>query len=377
MKIHHQTCWLFCTVIDNFGDIGVSWRLAQQLHTRLGWNVHLWLDDVSTLRAIVPDVADTLPCIHQNIHLHHWHDNVDNDVQAACTPHIVIETFACDLPATVIDIIQKNQVIWLNWEYLSAEDWAVRTHTMPSLQSNGCHKYFWQMGFVPQSGGLLREADYVTRQQHFHTTHQHDAGSLHIFAFGYASPVWEKWCATLATLDVPITLHIAGSPIFGSLHQSGYTSRPDAHEHHAGCLHIVPQDFVPQAQFDTLLWAADWLIVRGEDSFVRAQLSGKPFFWHIYPQDERAHLDKLDAFWQLVWQNDNNQVQAAHTALSGELNDAHQLNDAERAAHFTTLLQQQTAWQTHAHAWQQRLLAQDDAVSRLANWLVNIPSSTS
>ena len=39
--------------------------------------------------------------------------------------------------------------------------------------------------------------------------------------------------------------------------------------------------------------------MRGEDSFVRAQLAGRPFLWHIYPQADNAHLDKLNAFLDL------------------------------------------------------------------------------
>jgi uncharacterized repeat protein (TIGR03837 family) len=38
--------------------------------------------------------------------------------------------------------------------------------------------------------------------------------------------------------------------------------------------------------------------VRGEDSWVRAQWAGKPFIWHIYPQDENLHHKKLRAFLQ-------------------------------------------------------------------------------
>jgi hypothetical protein len=30
-------CDLFCAVIDNFGDIGVCWRLARQLTSEHGW----------------------------------------------------------------------------------------------------------------------------------------------------------------------------------------------------------------------------------------------------------------------------------------------------------------------------------------------------
>src|SRR5690606_31087917 len=36
--------------------------------------------------------------------------------------------------------------------------------------------------------------------------------------------------------------------------------------------------------------------IRGEDSLVRALWAGKPLLWHIYPQDDQAHIAKLDAW---------------------------------------------------------------------------------
>ena len=59
-------------------------------------------------------------------------------------------------------------------------------------------------------------------------------------------------------------------------------------------LHAIP--FLPQDDYDRLLWACDVNFVRGEDSFVRAQWAARPFVWHIYPQADDAHLRKLDAF---------------------------------------------------------------------------------
>ena len=50
------------------------------------------------------------------------------------------------------------------------------------------------------------------------------------------------------------------------------------------------------AGYDALLWASDINFVRGEDSFVRAQWAGRPFVWHIYPQQAGAHEAKLNAF---------------------------------------------------------------------------------
>ncbi|HEU0231107.1 MAG TPA: elongation factor P maturation arginine rhamnosyltransferase EarP, partial [Burkholderiaceae bacterium] len=49
-----------------------------------------------------------------------------------------------------------------------------------------------------------------------------------------------------------------------------------------------------------LLWSSDLNLVRGEDSLVRAIWAGKPLIWHIYPQDENTHMDKLDAWLRLA-----------------------------------------------------------------------------
>ena len=34
-----RTCDMFCRVIDNYGDAGVSWRLARMLAREAGWAV--------------------------------------------------------------------------------------------------------------------------------------------------------------------------------------------------------------------------------------------------------------------------------------------------------------------------------------------------
>jgi uncharacterized repeat protein (TIGR03837 family) len=63
-----------------------------------------------------------------------------------------------------------------------------------------------------------------------------------------------------------------------------------------GALTVRVLPFVPQPDYDKLLWACDLNFVRGEDSIVRAQWAGRPFVWHIYPQDENLHHKKLRAF---------------------------------------------------------------------------------
>jgi uncharacterized repeat protein (TIGR03837 family) len=63
-----------------------------------------------------------------------------------------------------------------------------------------------------------------------------------------------------------------------------------------GQLQISQLPYFSQTDFDHLLWACDLNFVRGEDSLVRALWAGQPLVWHIYPQDDLAHHDKLHAF---------------------------------------------------------------------------------
>ncbi|ULJ59285.1 elongation factor P maturation arginine rhamnosyltransferase EarP [Wielerella bovis] len=372
----NPVCWLFCTVIDNFGDIGVSWRLAQELHTRLGWEIYLFVDDVTALQTILPDAPTQLPNKYRHIHLRDWREREYADFQAASMPNIIIEMFACDLPEDILHLIRSLKPIWLNWEYLSAEDWAIRTHTMPSFQADGSQKYFWQMGFVPQSGGLLREQNYVNQYADWikRQPEKPVSGSpISIFAFGYSSEIWAKWCEIFSAQSHPIILRTAGTQIISSLKNAALLPENaliQDTEYTLGSLKIIRQDFVPQEQFDELLWASDINIIRGEDSFIRAQYAATPFLWHIYPQAEMVHLDKLDAFWQTFWQHvPNNLFQAALTALSDELNGASVLSAAQRAEYWTILLADLPEWQRITQIWQQYLWTQSDAVTRLAAWL--------
>lgn len=355
-KKFNKICWLFCNVIDNFGDIGVAWRLARELRTRLNWQIYLFLDDWDSLRCLAPDYANESGIILKN-----WQENEFADVENVCAPHVVIEMFACRLPENVLVILKKNQAIWLNWEYLSAENWAVRTHGMQSLQADGYAKYFWQMGFVPESGGLIREMAFRQPENLI------ESNALRVLLFGYQSEIWVETLRAWQALGWRVDVDCVGWQVGQSLHELGDLLAENGKQYILGSLKIRQIDFVPQQNFDDLLAQYDWLFVRGEDSFVRAQFSGKPFFWHIYPQNELAHLDKLAAFWDGVWRDDAT-WQVAHRALSGELNGAFRLPENERMAHWQALWGCRADWASGARDWQMFLLSQSDAVTRLANW---------
>lgn len=45
---------IFCTVVDNYGDIGVTWRLARQLVAEHDLSVRLWVDDLDAFVPLCP-----------------------------------------------------------------------------------------------------------------------------------------------------------------------------------------------------------------------------------------------------------------------------------------------------------------------------------
>jgi len=63
-----------------------------------------------------------------------------------------------------------------------------------------------------------------------------------------------------------------------------------------GRLTLATIPFLAQDDYDRLLWCCDVNVVRGEDSFIRAQWAARPFVWHIYPQADDAHRVKLEEF---------------------------------------------------------------------------------
>ena len=170
---------IFCSVVDNYGDIGVTWRLARQLVAEHGLAVRLWVDDLGAFVRLCPQADAQAPRqIQQGVEICLWRA----DWQVVEPADVVIEAFACELPAAYIEAMakRKRKVLWLNLEYLSAEDWVEGCHGLPSLQSNGLSKFFFFPGFTAGSGGLLRERELLTQRWAF----QADEGTRLAFLRG-------------------------------------------------------------------------------------------------------------------------------------------------------------------------------------------------
>jgi uncharacterized repeat protein (TIGR03837 family) len=296
---------IFCQVIDNFGDVGVCWRLSADLAAR-GHTVRLWLDDPQALRWMAPGAMEgSWP----GITVRPWHAASDGAALSALGPaHVWVESFGCQLPPAFVAARAQASFhqapVWINLEYLSAEAYAERCHGLPSpLMSGpakGWTKYFFYPGFTPGTGGLLREpglidprssAAPVGRRAWLQSRGVEDRGETLVSLFCYASAPVDLLLAQLASLNKPVHLLVTAGQAARSVEQALALKHQGANP-----LRITYVPLLPQTEFDALLCACDLNFVRGEDSLVRALWAGRPFIWQIYPQDDGAHRAKLQAF---------------------------------------------------------------------------------
>ena len=132
-----------------------------------------------------------------------------------------------------------------------------------------------------------------------------------------------------------------------------------------GALTINVLPMLDQAEFDALLARCDLNLIRGEDSFVRAQWAGNSLLWHIYPQAECAHADKLNAFIQRVSEQSNMPAIWRHCMSAWN-----QLN-TETPPDWTAFLQALPTMQGAMKQWREYLAQQPDLTTQLMRFYTN------
>lgn len=296
---------IFCRVVDNYGDIGVCWRLARQLAAEHGLAVRLWVDRLESFARLCPSLDPRLAAQFVGaVEVRRW----DEDFPAVDAADVVIEAFACELPERYVTAMigRARPPVWVNLEYLSAEEWVEECHRLPSPQ-RGLSKYFFFPGFTPRTGGLLRERGLLEARAAFDEAAAEtfwrsigvpgrEPGELRVSLFCYENAALPELLEAWAAGPSPVRLF--ATPGFATPQIAAWAGRSlepeDVWRRGGLTVHALP--FLPPDDYDRLLWACDVNFVRGEDSFVRAQWAQRPFVWQIYPQSDQAHLVKLRAF---------------------------------------------------------------------------------
>lgn len=357
-----QAHWdIFCRVIDNFGDIGVCWRLARQLVAEQGLRVRLWVDDLAALAPLQPGVSlDSQQQFAAGVEVCRW----PTDFPETEVADVVIEAFACELPDVYLRAMagRKPAPGWLNLEYLSAEPWVESCHgvasphpTLPLL------KHFFFPGFATKTGGLLRERALLDeRDAYVASLAAGETLEVSLFCYDTApvGPLLDAW----AVSSQAIRCHVPpGKPLAAVRAHLGGNG-----PWQLGKLAVVPIPFLVQDDYDRLLWRCDINFIRGEDSFVRAQWAGKPFVWHIYPQEDAAHLDKLDSFLDRYLHGLPADTAEAVRGLF------HAWNRGEDVTHrWTAFLAQRETLNRHGRLWAEALAAHPDLATSLVKFCGN------
>lgn len=360
-----QDWHLFCRVVDNFGDIGVCWQLARQLHRAHGLQITLWVDDLQAASALWPAIAPNAADQQvAGVRLRHWCEPFP-----AVTPgQVVIEAFGCHLPDSYIAAMARHRPLWLNLEYLSAEPWVEDCHLSQS-PVHGLRKTFFFPGFSAHTGGLLWEpellalADSPAPGALQPMLDQDQPSAVRVSLFAYENPALPALLTGFSRQPHPVQLLVPAGRILPGVEAWAGAPLQPGRPVQRGALQLQALPFLNQDDYDRLLALCDLNFVRGEASFVRSQMLARPFIWHIYPQADRAHLDKLSAFLDRY-------LAGADRALQQTLRAAHQhWNDGVQP--LPDLLSQLPAWRAHAQAWQRQMVALGNLSANIVHFCSN------
>tara|TARA_Y100001960_G_scaffold319195_1_gene390175 strand:+ start:2545 stop:3708 length:1164 start_codon:yes stop_codon:yes gene_type:complete len=363
---------IFCAIIDNFGDIGICWRLARQLVRDHGLEVKLWVNDLVTFSHIEPaiDVEKEKQRL-QGVEICFW----GKDFSRVKPADVVIEAFACKLPTNYIlamaDLAQ--QPVWINLEYLSAEHWVLDCHCLPSFHPHlPLTKYFFFPGFVPGTGGLLVEKDLLSNRIAFNNS-SHDAfwqdmglqlrreKELYVSLFHYDDAPIKDLLSACVISDIPICIFIPQNSVSHDINIFfGVDSPKIGQLLQSGSLRVCIIPFLEQNRYDQLLWACDINFVRGEDSFIRAQWSERAFVWNIYSQAERAHKLKLKAFLDLYTERMPPEMSKSVFSLWGAWN-----GNGKLIKTWPSFVAQVTELKKYNNKWVKQILSVGDLTSNL------------
>ena len=304
-----KTLDIFCEIIDNYGDIGVVYRTAKELQKIFPESkIRVFLNRLDEFKKINSQVID-LPS--QNIDGIEYitFDYLRDNANKLLTAQVIIEAFGCQIPEEYIEIAYDNSELLINLEYLSAEDWIEDFHLQSSPLGRGkLKKVFFMPGFTEKSGGVIADSNYLERIQRvlenkefYEKKYLSDIedrenkiiGTLFSYEKNF-TPLLED----LKKLDKDVVILAMGEKTQDSLRKilKNFSIEDFRNSLKYGKIEIKFLNFLNQEEYEELINIVNFNFVRGEDSFIRAVLTGKPYMWHIYCQEEYAHMDKIEGF---------------------------------------------------------------------------------
>ena len=299
---------IFCEIIDNFGDIGVVYRISKELK-KIFQNVRIRivLNRLEEFKAINKKVKDTdyqeidgLICVTEKY--------VKENMESFGVSDVFIEAFGCNVPEEYVKAAKENSKLWINLEYLSGEKWIEDFHLCESLiDSKTLKKIFFMPGFSEKSGGVIIDSGFLERmkfgkenrdevfKKYFKDFDLKDKFIGTVFSY---EKNFENLLETLKNYEKETVLLLMGEKTQKSFSEILKKNLTEDYGNIVkyGKITMIYSDFFSQEEYEEIISASDFNFTRGEDSFVRGIILGKPFMWHIYLQEEKAHMDKIKAF---------------------------------------------------------------------------------
>lgn len=315
-------CDVFCRVVDNYGDAAVCWRLARALAAEHGFGVRLWIDRPEVLAALQPALD---PAVDTQ-----WLEGVQvrrspPPLDEPDLPDVAIDAFGGGLPDAYSSALaaRRPRALCIVLEYLSAESWIAGVHGLASPHPLlDLRRFYFCPGFERGTGGLLRDQGLLAARDAWQSDPSvGDAflqrlglpapadDSLRVSLFGYANPGLHALLDAMAAGPGRVQLALAPGPLAegaaawlcraGALPPGAAAEGADVAPGRSvvvGALQATMLPFLPQPDYDRLLWSCDLNFVRGEDSLARALWAARPLCWQLYPQQDDAQCPKLEAF---------------------------------------------------------------------------------
>ena len=329
---------IFCEIIDNFGDIGVVYRISKELK-KIFQNVRIRmvlnrLEEFKAINKKVKDIdfqeIDGLICVTEKY--------VKENAETFGTADVFIEAFGCNVPEEYIKRAKENSKLWINLEYLSGEKWVEDFHLNQSLiNSKTLKKIFYMPGFSKKSGGVLIDSEFLKNKE-YGLNYRDEVlkeyfpnidfeGKLVGTVFSYEKN-FENLLDTLNQQEKETVLILMGEKTQNSFKKffEKNSSGDYINFKKYDKIYLYNAKFFSQEEYDRIISAVDFNFTRGEDSIVRAITVGKPFLWHIYLQDDKVHMTKLRAFLDrflesVTLNNEEKQVMKKYFKLLEDYND--------------------------------------------------------